>query len=99
MSFNNSSEQENYGARHSDSLNKKTSDRHSSCFGCFVVVLILSFLTVLAVPVIFSRTGPHVEFRNISEVQQMNAAVERFETVYGFYPPAIGPGLEVESAG
>ena len=49
-------------------------------------------------PFIFSPTGPHVEFRSINEVQQMNAAVERFAIKYGFYPPAIGPGLEVESA-
>ena len=98
MSFNNSSEQENYGARHSDSVNKKTSERHSSSLGCFVVVLILGFLAVLAVPLILKAILTPADFRNISEVQQMNAAVERFETVYGFYPPAIGPGLEVESA-
>ena len=101
MSFNNSSEQENYGARHSDSVNKKTSERHSSsfgCFGCFVVVLSLGFLAAFAAPFIFSSTGPHAEFRNINEVLQMNAAVERFEIKYGFYPPTIGQGLEVESA-
>ena len=98
MSFDNSSEQENYGARHSDSANKKTSERHSSSFDCFVVVLIVGFLAALAAPFIFSSTGPHAEFANVNQVQQLNAAVERFETEYGFYPPAIGPGLEVESA-
>ena len=96
MSFNNSSEQENYGARHSDSANKKTSERHSSSFGCFVVVvLIVGFLAAFAAPFIFSRTGPLAEFANVNQVQQLNAAVERFETEYGFYPPAIGPGLEL----
>ena len=99
MSFNNSSEQENYGARHSDSANKKTSERHSSSFGCFVVVvLIVGFLAAFAAPFIFSLISSHAEIGNIIEVEEMQAAVERFETKYGFYPPAVGPGLEVESA-
>ena len=28
----------------------------------------------------------------------MDAAVQRFETKYGFFPPAIGPGLEIDTA-
>ena len=98
MSLNNSSEQENYGARHSDSINNKTSKRHSSNCGCFVVVLIVGFLAAFAAPFIFSLFSSHAEIGNIIEVEEMQAAVERFETKYGFYPPAVGPGLEVESA-
>jgi len=55
-------------------------------------------LAALATPIIFRKTGPHAEFANVCEVQQLNAAVEHFNITYGFYPPAIGPGLEVESA-
>ena len=38
-----------------------------------------------------------MEFRIENEVMQLNAAVERFNTEYGFYPPAIGPNLEIDS--
>ena len=96
MSFNNSSEHENYGARHIDSTSKKTGELSSSSCGSAVLVLIIG--SVAAIAIIFNAHGGHVEFTNIVEVQQLNAAVERFKTVHGFYPPAIGQGLKVESA-
>ena len=98
MSFHNSSEQENYGARHSDSASKKTNERHSSFCGCAAIVLIIGFLVAIAAPFFLTRLGGQRELTNIIEVQQLNAAVERFNTDYSFYPPAIGPGLEVDSA-
>ena len=98
MSFNNSNEQENYGARHNDSARNEPSKPHSSSCIYAIAVLIIGFLAAITTPIIYSVTGGHKEFTNINEVQQLNAAVERFQTDYGFYPPAIGPGLAVDSA-
>ena len=98
MSFNNSSEHENYGARHSDSANKKTSELRSSSCVSAIFVLIIGILAAIAFEIFFTVPSVHAEFGNVVEVQQLNAAVERFKTEHGFYPPAIGQGLEVESA-
>ena len=61
------------------------------------LIVIFGILAAMALPMIRGPLGPHVEFRIENEVQQLNAAVERFNVDYGFYPPAIGPGLEVDS--
>ena len=97
MSFNNSNEQENYGAHHSGSARNEPSKPHSSSRVYAIAVLIIGFLAAIA-SFIFRVPGAHAEFTNIIEVQQLNAAVERFKTDNGFYPPAIGPGLAVDSA-
>ena len=96
MSFNNSTEQENDGVRHSDSASKKPRER-SSIREYAILVLIIGVLAALAMPYIF-RYGPHAGFANVNEVSQLSAAIELFNIDHGFYPPAIGLGLEVESA-
>ena len=62
-----------------------------------ILIVIFGVLAAMALPMIRGPFGPHSEFSIENEVQQLNAAVERFNTDYGFYPPAIGPGLEVDS--
>ncbi len=68
----------------------------------FTLVELLAVITVMAilagilVPVIFSALNTANEFTITSEVQQLDAAVEKFKTQYGFYPPTIGTGTQYE---
>ena len=63
-----------------------------------VVILIIGILAGIATPFIFGALTRAREFTIENEMLQMNAAIEQFNTKNGFYPPAIGPGLEVETA-
>ena len=62
-----------------------------------VVILIISILAGIATPVIFRAIRITREFTIQNEIVQMDAAVEQFNVKYGFYPPAIGPGLEIDT--
>jgi len=62
-----------------------------------VVILIIGILVGLATPAIFAAMRAARELTITNEIQQMNAGVERFRTEHGFYPPAIGPGLEIDT--
>ena len=57
-----------------------------------VVILIIGILTAIATPFIFGALTTSREFTIINEVQQMSAAVERFKTKHGFYPPSLNSG-------
>ena len=57
-----------------------------------VVILIIGILTAIATPFIFGALTTTREFTITNEVQQMNAAVDRFKTKHGFYPPSLNTG-------
>ena len=70
----------------------------------FTLVELLAVITVMAilagilVPVIFSALNTANEFTITSEVQQLDAAVEKFKTQYGFYPPTFNAaGAEIQT--
>ena len=62
-----------------------------------IVIVIIGILAGIATPFIYSALVRAKEFTVENEMQQLNAAVERFRTDNGFYPPAIGPGLEIDT--
>ena len=62
-----------------------------------VVILVISILAGIAAPFIFSALERAREFAIQNEIVQIDAAVRRFETEHGFFPPAIGPGLEINT--
>ena len=62
-----------------------------------VVILIIGILAALATPFLFGALNSAKELTIINEMQQLNAAVDRFHTDHGVYPPAIGPGLEIDT--
>ena len=61
-----------------------------------VVILVISILSGIAAPFIFGALERAREFTIQNEIGQMDAAIRRFETEHGFFPPAIGPGLEID---
>ena len=63
-----------------------------------IVILIIGILVAIASPFIFGALTRAQEFTIENEMQQLNAAVERFNTDHGVYPPAIGPGLEIDTS-
>ena len=62
-----------------------------------VVILIIGILAGIAAPFIFGVLERAREFAIQNEIVQIDAAVRRFETEHGFFPPAIGPGLEIDN--
>ena len=62
-----------------------------------VVILVISILAGIAAPFIFGALERAREFSIQNEIGQLDAAVRRFETEHGFFPPAIGPGLEIDT--
>ena len=62
-----------------------------------VVMLIIAILAGIAAPFIFGALERTREFAIQNEIGQMDAAIRRFETEHGFFPPAIGPGLEIDT--
>ena len=64
-----------------------------------IVIVIIGILVGISSPFIFAAITRAKEFTIQNEIVQMDAAVQRFETKYGFFPPAIGPGLEIDTAG
>ncbi|MDB2686873.1 prepilin-type N-terminal cleavage/methylation domain-containing protein [Mariniblastus sp.] len=84
-----------------NSVRRATSSVHRAAFTLvelMVVILIIGILVGIATPVIFRAMAASKELTVINEVQQMNAATEAFKTKYGFYPPAFGPGLEIDTS-
>ena len=63
-----------------------------------IVIVIIGILVGISSPFIFAAITRAKEFTIQNEIVQMDAAVQRFETKYGFFPPAIGPGLEIDTA-
>lgn len=63
-----------------------------------VVILIIGLLVAISSPFIFAALTRARAFTIQNEMMQIDAAVKRFETEHGFYPPAIGPGLEIDSS-
>ena len=57
-----------------------------------IVILIIGLLAGIATPVIFTAMTTARQFTIINETQQINAAVERFRTDHGFYPPTFNSG-------
>lgn len=72
--------------------------------GGFTLIELLAAIAVIAilagilVPVIFGAVVSAREFAITNEVQNMERQIEDFKTKYGFYPPTIGLGMEVDSA-
>ena len=62
-----------------------------------VVILVIGILAGIAAPFIFGALERAREFSIQNEIGQLDAAVRRFETEHGFFPPAIGPGLEIDT--
>ena len=62
-----------------------------------IVIVIIGILVGISSPFIFAAITRAKEFTIQNEIVQMDAAVQRFETKYGFFPPAIGPGLEIDT--
>ena len=62
-----------------------------------VVMLIIAILAGIAAPFIFEALNRAREFAIQNEIGQMDAAIRRFETEHGFFPPAIGSGLEINT--
>ena len=62
-----------------------------------VVILVIGILAGIAAPFIFGALERAREFSIQNEIGQLDAAVRRFETENGFFPPAIGPGLEIDT--
>ena len=63
-----------------------------------IVIVIIGILVGISSPFIFAAITAAKEFTIQNEIVQMDAAVQRFETKYGFFPPAIGPGLEIDTS-
>ena len=63
-----------------------------------IVIVIIGILVGISSPFIFAAITRAKEFTIQNEIVQMDAAVQRFETKYGFFPPAIGPGLEIDTS-
>ena len=63
-----------------------------------VVILVISILSGIAAPFIFGALERAREFTIQNEIGQMDAAIRRFETEHGFFPPAIGPDLEINTS-
>ena len=61
-----------------------------------VVILVIGILAGIAAPFIFGALERAREFAIQNEIGQLDAAIRRFETEHGFFPPAIGPGLEID---
>ena len=62
-----------------------------------IVIVIIGILVGISSPFIFAAMRTAKEFTITNEIVQMDAAVQRFETKHGFFPPAIGPGLEIDT--
>ena len=62
-----------------------------------IVIVIIGILVGISSPFIFAAMRTAKEFTIQNEIVQMDAAVQRFETKHGFFPPAIGPGLEIDT--
>ena len=62
-----------------------------------VVIVIIGILVGISSPFIFAAMRTAKEFTITNEIVQLDAAVQRFETKHGFFPPAIGPGLEIDT--
>ena len=62
-----------------------------------IVIVIIGILVGISSPFIFAAMRTAKEFTSQNEIVQMDAAVQRFETKHGFFPPAIGPGLEIDT--
>ena len=62
-----------------------------------IVIVIIGILVAISSPFIHAALKRAKEFTIQNEIVQMDAAVKRFETKHGFFPPAIGPGLEIDT--
>ena len=62
-----------------------------------IVIVIIGILVGISSPFIFAAMRTAKEFTITNEIVQLDAAVQRFETKHGFFPPAIGPGLEIDT--
>ena len=62
-----------------------------------IVIVIIGILAAIASPFIFGALERAREFAIQNEIDQLDAAVRKFETEHGFFPPAIGPGLEIDT--
>ena len=63
-----------------------------------IVIVIIGILVAISSPFLFGAIRVAKELTVTIEIENMDAAVERFQTQRGFYPPAIGPGLEINTA-
>jgi len=62
-----------------------------------IVVVIIGILVGISSPFIFRALTRTKEFRIEFEMNELDAAVRKFETDHNFFPPAIGPGLEIDT--
>lgn len=64
-----------------------------------MVIAIIGILAGLLTPALMRVLGDANAFTITNEIQQMDAAIENFESEHGFYPPTIGASSEVNSVG
>ena len=64
-----------------------------------IVIVIIGILVGISAPFIFAAMRTAKEFTITNEIVQLDAAIQRFETKHGFFPPSIGPGLEIDTEG
>ena len=62
-----------------------------------IVIVIIGILAGIAVPVVNGALRRAKEFTIENEVQQMGAAIDKFETQHGFFPPTFGVGGAITS--
>ena len=62
-----------------------------------IVIVIIGILVGISSPFIFAALTRAKEFTIQNEILLLDASVERFQSKHGFYPPAIGPGLEIDT--
>ena len=62
-----------------------------------IVVVIIGILVGISSPFIYRALTRAKEFRIEFEMNELDAAVRKFETDHNFFPPAIGPGLEIDT--
>ena len=62
-----------------------------------IVIVIIGILVGISSPFIFAALTRAKEFTIQNEIVLLDASVERFQSKHGFYPPAIGPGLEIDT--
>ena len=64
-----------------------------------IVVVIIGILVGISSPFIYRALTRAKEFRIEFEMNELDAAVRKFDTDHNFFPPAIGPGLEIDPTG
>ena len=61
------------------------------------VILIIGILAAITTPFIYAALNRSKELAIENEIQQMSAAIEKFESDHGFFPPTFGADMEISS--